>query len=179
VTGESAAERDDPARGGIAPRAITVREARADDEEHILGLVPRFVEHGYADGHTAEEVIDGTRRVLREALHAARTDEVFLIAEDDRGERGGFAYAVTQRDFFTDEPYAHISEIATVQSGDGTGTRLMDAVETWARERGYRFISLNVLDDNARARRLYARRGYEDGHRHLVKRLHPADEAAR
>jgi ribosomal protein S18 acetylase RimI-like enzyme len=148
-----------------------VREAHPGDGAFVGELVPRFVEHGAADGHTREEVIDGTRRVLSEALHGARRDDVFLIAEDEHGECTGFVYAVTEADFFTGEPYLHVSEIATVRSGDGVGAALMDAAETRARERGYRFVTLNVVDENAAARRFYERHGYTIGHHHFVKRL--------
>jgi GNAT superfamily N-acetyltransferase len=150
---------------------MNVREAGAGDEEFVLALVPRFVEHGAADGHAPQTVIDGTSRVLRAALREQRPGELFLIAEDERGERTGFVYATTVRDFFTDEEYAHVSEIAVVRSGGGTGAALMDAVDRWARERGYRMVSLNVVDENAAAARFYERRGYALGHRHYVKRL--------
>ena len=148
-----------------------VREARPGDDAFVAELVPRFVEHGAADGHTREEVIDGTRRVLRGALYGARPTDVFVIAEDENGERTGFLYAVMERDFFTDEPYLHVSEIATVRSGDGVGAALMDAAESRARKRGYRFVTLNVVDENAAARRFYERHGYAIGHHHFVKRL--------
>ena len=148
-----------------------VREARPGDEAFVADLVPRFVEHGAADGHTRQEVIDGTRRVLSEALREPRRDDVFLIAENERGERAGFVYAVAEHDFFTGEPYLHVSEIATVRSGDGTGGVLMEAAETRARERGYRFVTLNVVDENAAARRFYERHGYAIGHHHFVKRF--------
>ena len=150
-----------------------VREARPGDDAFVAALVPRFVEHGAADGHTREEVIDGTRRVLSDALHDLRRDDVFLIAENEAGERTGFVYAVTERDFFTGEPYLHVSELATVRSGDGTGGVLMEAAESRARERGYRFVTLNVVDENAAARRFYERHGYAIGHHHFVKRLPP------
>jgi GNAT superfamily N-acetyltransferase len=150
---------------------MNIREAGAGDEEFVLGLVPRFVEHGAADGHTPQTVIEGTSRVLRAALRERRPGALFLIAEDERGERAGFVYAVTVRDFFTGEEYAHVSEIAVARSGTGTGAALMDAVDRWARERGYRMVSLNVVDGNAAAQRFYARRGYALGHRHFVKRL--------
>jgi GNAT superfamily N-acetyltransferase len=148
-----------------------VREARPGDDAFVAALVPRFVEHGAADGHTREEVIDGTRRVLRESLHDAQRDDVYLIAEDERGERTGFVYAVVERDFFTGEPYLHVSEIATVRSGDGVGATLMEAAEKCARERGYRFVTLNVVDENTAARRFYERHGYTIGHHHFVKRF--------
>jgi GNAT superfamily N-acetyltransferase len=148
-----------------------LRDAHAGDAEFVAGLAPRFVEHGVADGHDPQTVIDGTRRVLREALRRPQPGDVFLIAEDERGAPAGFVYTVTHRDFFTGERYAHVSEIAVTASGAGVGGALMDAVETWARERGYRMVSLNVVDENAAGQRFYERRGYALGHRHYVKRL--------
>jgi GNAT superfamily N-acetyltransferase len=150
---------------------MILRDARADDVDFVVGLVPRFVENGIAGGHTRDEVVEGTSRVLREALHHPQRGDVFLIAQDEHGERTGFVYAVTHRDFFTGERYAHVSEIAAARSGAGVGGALMDAVERWSREHGYRMVTLNVVDDNTPAQRFYERRGYELGHRHYVKRL--------
>ncbi|HEY0614391.1 MAG TPA: GNAT family N-acetyltransferase [Candidatus Elarobacter sp.] len=150
---------------------IRIREARPGDEAFITALVPRFVEHGAADGHTPETVIEGTARVLREALREPDPDDLFLVAEDDDATPAGFVYAVTERDFFTDERYAHISELAVARSGTGVGAALMAAAEAWARNRGYAIVSLNVVDRNAAARRLYERSGYTHGHHHFVKRL--------
>jgi GNAT superfamily N-acetyltransferase len=150
---------------------MMLRDARAGDVEFVVGLVPRFVENGIAGGHTRDEVIDGTSRVLRDALQHPQRGDVFLIAEDERGAPAGFVYAVTHRDFFTGERYAHVSEIAAARSGAGVGGELMDAVERWAGDHGYGMVTLNVVDDNAPAQRFYERRGYELGHRHYVKRL--------
>jgi ribosomal protein S18 acetylase RimI-like enzyme len=150
---------------------IRVRDARADDEAFVAGLAPRFVEHGAADGHTPAEVIAGTVRVLGDALREPRAGDVFLVAEDEAGERAGFVYAVLEYDFFTDEPYLHVSEIAVARSGGGAGAALMDAAEARARERGYRFVTLNVVDANAAATRFYGRRGYGIGHHHYVMRI--------
>jgi GNAT superfamily N-acetyltransferase len=150
---------------------MTIRAARAGDEDFIVGLVPRFVENGIAGGHTRDEVVEGTARVLREALHAQRSGEVLLIATDEQGAPSGFVYAVTERDFFTGEEYAHVSEIAVARSGDGTGAALMDAAEAWSRARGHRLMTLNVVDTNVDAQRFYARRGFAIAHRHYTKRF--------
>jgi GNAT superfamily N-acetyltransferase len=150
---------------------VTVRPARPDDEAFVVGLVPRFVEHGAADGHSVDEVIVGTSRVLEQALRAPRRGELFLLAEGDDGERAGFAYAVTERDFFTGESYVHVSELAVARSGAGIGAALMAAVETWAGEHGSRFVTLNVVEENVDAQRFYERLGYAIGHRHYVRRL--------
>lgn len=150
---------------------MLLRDAGPDDDAFVAGLVPRFVEHGVAGGHTRDEVIDGTRRVLSNALRTARPGDLFLIAETDGGERAGFVYAVTECDFFTGEPYVHVSEIAVARSGEGVGTLLMDAVESWARGRGCRIVTLNVVDENRPGRRLYERLGFGLAHHHYVKRL--------
>jgi GNAT superfamily N-acetyltransferase len=149
---------------------IRLRDAHAGDEAFVGGLAPRFVEHGAADAHTPAEVIEGTRRVLREALRARPEHDLFLIGEDD-AEPVGFVYGVTERDFFTGEPYLHVSEIATARSGGGVGAALMAGAEAWALERGYRFVTLNVVEENAPAQRFYERRGYVPGHRHYVRRF--------
>jgi Acetyltransferases len=44
----------------------------------------------------------------------------------------------------------------------GVGTRLLEAAEAAARQRGYTHIGLSVALENRRARSLYTRRGYQD-----------------
>lgn len=154
-----------------AAHAMRLREARPDDAAFIVELVPRFTENGVAGGHTRGEVIEGTSHVLRAALEEPVPGQVLLIAEDGNAQPMGFVYAVTHRDFFTGEAYLHVSEIAAVRSGEGVGAVLMDAVETWARDRGDRIVTLNVVDENTAAQRFYARRGFVIAHRQYVKRL--------
>jgi ribosomal protein S18 acetylase RimI-like enzyme len=45
--------------------------------------------------------------------------------------------------------------------GQGIGTALMGRVEAFARQRGYAFLSLEVVDTNVGAQRLYRRMGFE------------------
>lgn len=154
---------------------MILREAHAGDEAFVVGLVPRFVENGLAGGHSREEIVEGTSRVLREAIRNPKRGEIVLIAEEEAAngpaEPAGFVYAITDRDFFTGEAYAHVSEIAVTHSGTGTGAHLMNAIERWARDRGYALVTLNVVGTNTSAQRFYERRGYALGHHHYIKRL--------
>ena len=150
--------------------SISVRAAVPSDRAFVLDLAERFgptraAWRGYA------EVVDGTRAVLAAALDARREGEAVLIAVRGADEAVGCVYLITQRDFFTGEPHGHISEIATSADGGGAGRSLMDAAESWSRERGFRYLSLNVNDANEKARRFYERRAYEPEYRHLVKLL--------
>src|SRR6185312_10622833 len=113
----------------------------------------------------------GTQRALGAAFDDVSDDEVMFIAHDAAGVRLGFAYVVTHHDFFTGEAHAHLSEIATVADGSGAAPALMDAAEAWARDRGYRYLSLNVNDTNERAHAFYLRRDYQPEYRHLAKLL--------
>jgi GNAT superfamily N-acetyltransferase len=53
----------------------------------------------------------------------------------------------------------------------GVARALMDAIEEWARRRGYRHVTLNVFDGNARARALYGSLGYQAETIHFRKSL--------
>ncbi|MFN2461070.1 MAG: N-acetyltransferase family protein [Candidatus Velthaea sp.] len=150
--------------------AVTVRVARADDEDFVVGLARRFGDTRAA-WRSYDEVVRGTER----ALHAAFAQrgpaaEIFIAGAAD-GEPLGFAYVVTHHDFFTGEAHGHISEIASVVDASGAGSALISACETWARECGYRYLSLNVNDTNPTAHAFYERRDYEPEYRHLAKLL--------
>jgi len=153
-------------------KVMRLRDGTPTDGDFVAALASRFVEHAVAGGHTREEVIVGTARALRRALASPREDVLFLIAEDERGERCGFVYARMERDYFTDEPTVHVEEVAATRSGEAIGSALMDAAEAWARARGAASITLNVVEGNP-ANRLYDRRGYVLGNLHRVKRLTP------
>jgi GNAT superfamily N-acetyltransferase len=147
-----------------------VRAAQSSDRNFVVGLATRFGPTRAA-WREFDEVVRGTQRQLAKAFDDPGAADVILIAVDSSDEPLGFAFVVTQRDFFTGENHGHISEIATVADGSGAGRALMDASEAWTRERGFRYLSLNVNDTNEAARRFYERRDYVPEYRHLVKLL--------
>jgi ribosomal protein S18 acetylase RimI-like enzyme len=148
-----------------------VRAATLLDEPFVLSLAERFGETR-ARWRGSAEVVEGTRRQLAAAFAAGpRDDHALLIAIGSGGDRVGFVFLVTHEDFFTGERHGHISEIATVADGRGAGGALVAASERWSRERGYRYLSLNVNDTNESARRFYERRAFVPEYRHIVKLL--------
>jgi ribosomal protein S18 acetylase RimI-like enzyme len=59
--------------------------------------------------------------------------------------------------------------------GKGVGTALMEAVEGWARERGFEHLALSVRTANEGARRLYERRGFRSLYETMYSTLAPRD----
>ena len=140
-----------------------IRPAVAADRDLVESLAARLVDGFDAPSHrTKPELIEGDRRALAAWFdHPPQSDEAMLIAELD-GRLAGVAFLVTQVDYFTERPHAHLSVLAVAKDaeGKGVGRALLDASEQWARDRGSDRLTLSALVTNARARGIYERRGY-------------------
>jgi ribosomal protein S18 acetylase RimI-like enzyme len=77
------------------------------------------------------------------------------------------------KDYFTDHPRAYVDNLAVAQEseGKGVGRALLDYVERWARDHGYREVVLDVFAGNQRAIAFYERQGYRPDHIRMVKPL--------
>jgi GNAT superfamily N-acetyltransferase len=110
---------------------------------------------------------------IEQALVRPAPDATVLVAESPAGVPLGFIHLHGSTDFFTGERHGHVSDlvVAPEAEGQGVGSGLMSAAETWARGRGYRLLSLHVFDENGRARAMYERLGYRPDIIKLVKAL--------
>ena len=144
--------------------SITVRDARAEDREAILALVPRLRAFGPSPLRSPEDLDRAEADALAQALDDLPEDAALIVAELT-GSSGiaGVAFMLTHTDYFTREQHGHLSilSVAEPAEGRGVGRALLDAVEQWTRSRGYRFVTLNAFGDNKRARAVYERAGYE------------------
>jgi GNAT superfamily N-acetyltransferase len=102
-------------------------------------------------------------RWLSESLNQHNQKTMVLIAEDELGERRGFA-TVSHSTHFTGQRQAYIGELATSETveGRGVGKALVEACEQWARGQGYTFLTLTTGAANARALRFYHHLGFQD-----------------
>jgi len=156
------------------PLPLSIRSARHDDEAFLLSLLPRLADFPLPDWRTADEIARGDRPILLEALHGRIEHAAILVAElSPGGERAGYVLATTKHDYFTRAAHAHVEVIAVTPEAEGRGVAraLMDAIEEWARRRGYRHVTLNVFGRNARAKALYDSLGYEVETVHYRKAL--------
>ena len=110
---------------------------------------------------TAEEIGEADARVVRAFFENPPEGAALLLAESG-GVPLGFIYLEVLRDYFVGEEHGHVGILAVTQEaeGRGAGGALMRAAEAWALGRGYRRLTLNVFDGNARARAVYLHLGY-------------------
>ena len=138
--------------------AARIREAVAADAG---ALAPLSAQLGYpADAAT----------IARRLGHiTARRAGVVLVAVDARGGVLGFAQAEPRRLVFT-EPFVELAALVVAETarGHGVGATLLDAIEAWARGRG--FASLRVRSNvvRERAHRFYLREGFAEKKRQTV-----------
>jgi GNAT superfamily N-acetyltransferase len=105
----------------------------------------------------------GEQRTLEVWFNTPREHTALFVAERDDGSVLGAAYAEQLQDYFTREMHGHLGilMVADHAEGVGVGRALMSAIEQWARDKGYRFLTLNVFAANERARRFYEHVGYQ------------------
>lgn len=152
---------------------VRVRPADPGDEPFLLGLMARLAEFPTPAWRPPPEITTADHAILRGALHGPRPDAIIRVAVTAEGNPLGYVFATTHTDYFTREPVAHVEVLAIAPEAEGRGLArlLMENAESWARERGYRRVTLNVFDGNARARGLYQRLGYLPETIHYLKEL--------
>ena len=151
---------------------MNIRPAMQSDEAAVLALVPRLHAFKPATFRSADVLDAGESRTLRRFFAEPATGARLWVAEAN-GAVIGAAYVETATDYFTAEPHGHLGILVVAEDaqGSGVGRSLMATVEDWARNEGFRFISLNVFADNDRAISLYEKRAYRPDFVRYVKQL--------
>jgi len=153
---------------------MTIRPARPDDEAFLIRLTRRLADFPLPAWRSADEIAQSDRQILRDSLRGLLPGSAILVAElEPEGTPAGYVFATTRQDYFTATAHAHVEVLAVEPDAQGQGVArgLMGAIEAWARECGYGWVTLNVFDRNTRARALYDRLGYLPETIHYRKEL--------
>ncbi|MGY8704937.1 GNAT family N-acetyltransferase [Bradyrhizobium sp. 18BD] len=141
--------------------ALRLRLAGPIDEPFIRHLFEQvrtgqFVATGLS-GPILSQVIAQQYRSQAAAYAAQFPDAISLVVTRDGTAIGRLLLHCTRERW-------HIVDIALLpaESGCGIGTKILDALETSARERCVETLTLSVLADNLAARRFYLRQGFNE-----------------
>lgn len=166
-----------PVEAETAPVPVTVRPASEADRPFMFGLASRLAGVARLPWRDPAEAAHFQDAYMRGALvdHPV-AGAVTLIAVDGQGTPLGFIHVEPARDSLTEADCGYVSLLAVTPQAEGRGVarRLLAAAEGWAREMGYRFLSLEVFAGNDRGRKFYARAGYREESLRLLK---PVSEA--
>ncbi len=150
---------------------LHVRPYVPNDRSFVLSLAPRLAigKQPYRDLTLWLKTVE---EWLTESIEQHNQKTMVLIAEDEQGERLGFA-TVSHNAHFTGQPQAYIGELAASENveGQGVGSALVKACEQWAREQGYTIITLTTGAGNTRALKFYDHLGFHNEDITLTKLL--------
>jgi ribosomal protein S18 acetylase RimI-like enzyme len=134
---------------------VHVRSYTSTDRSFIFGLAPRLA-IGKQTWREPALWLKTVKEWLTESIAQHNQKTVILIAENEQGERLGFA-TVSHSVHFTGQRQAYIGELVTSEAaeGQGVGTALVKTCEQWAREQGYGIITLTTGAGNTRALKFY------------------------
>ncbi len=140
---------------------IHVRPYDPRDREFVFSLGPRLA-IGKQPWRDLASWLKTVEQWLSESINQHNEKTMVLIAEDEQGEKLGFA-SVSHSTHFTGQRQAYIGELVTSENaeGRGVGSALVKACEKWARDQGYTIITLTTGAGNTRALSFYDHLGYK------------------
>lgn len=148
-----------PVSGASTTSSLQIRPATPADEAFIREVMPRLVEFGPPAWRDAAQLTATDLAVLLEAVRQPTPHRNVFIAEQDQPL--GLVHLTVNTDFYQQE-HAHLADlvVATAAEGRGIGRALLDYAESWARTRGYSWLTLSVFAQNTHARAVYERAGF-------------------
>lgn len=141
---------------------LEIQEADFDDPAHCVGIVEILDSYASDPVGGGAPLSDGVRTRLVPALRVHRTALVLLALAD--GRAAGVAVCFFGLSTFQARPLLNIHDLAVLPEfrGRGVGRALLAAVEDQALRRGCCKLTLEVQDDNQRARSVYRSVGFAD-----------------
>ena len=141
---------------------MKVSEASTVDLDAMLALFPRLAAFDIPANRNPEHLWNGDVQILRDWLAGNRDDCIAHIAKDDNDGLLGFALVTLRPELLSRAPSAHLEAIVVADGAEGQGvaSSLLASVESSAKARGARSMSLTVFAKNERARKVYERAGY-------------------
>ena len=144
---------------------ITIRKALPADAAFIAQHAYRLLDFKLPEWREQKknEMIQADIHHITKALETADANDCVFIADDETGKPLGFIRIVMHEDYYNGEQHAHVNDIVVIANaeGKGVGKLLLAKADAWAKDKQARWITLNVFDENIRARAVYEKAGYK------------------
>ena len=153
---------------------FTIHPARDEaDRVFIRGLNVRLSSVIDAPTHSNEEVIAFQDRFTASAWGNGTGHSATFVAVGKDGQRLGYVNVRESADEIANEKCGYIALLAIVAEaeGEGVGQSLLQEAERWAREMGFRRLSLDVFASNHRGQRFYQTAGFRPETIRVIKQL--------
>ena len=137
---------------------------RKSDTEFILTLLPSLADPELPHWRDPDVMLDIDKKIIKAEIEEGNKDNAIYIAEDtENQEQLGFIFLEVGTDYYHPEPHGHIADIivSPTARGRGIGKMLMKKAEEWTKDNGYSLLTLNVFNDNDKARKLYSSLGFK------------------
>ena len=154
---------------------FAVREARVDDREAILALMPRLAAFDVPASRDPKHLWMSDAKMFERWCAGEEDACLVQVAVDSSGAVVGLAMATLRPELLSREPSSHLEAIAVAEgmAGNGIGRLLLEAIEDRVRKRGALSMTLHVFASNARARGFYEKSGY---HGELMRYIKPLND---
>ena len=143
--------------------SVTIRRVEKRDTNFILELLPSLMDPELPHWRDPNVMLDIDQRIIKAEILDGNKDNAIFIAEDEETKQQlGFIFLEIGTDYYHREPHGHIADIIVSPEarGRGIGKMLMNKAEEWTKDCGYSLLTLNVFDDNKKARKLYSSLGF-------------------
>lgn len=155
----------------MRPGQIEIRAFRESDRAETFELADRLT-FGMPAWREPDACRAAVRRWVESSVCRAPEEGAFFVAADAAGAVIGFI-SVERSSHFSGEQEACVGELVVAEAaeGRGIGRRLVAEAEEWARQRGYRTLTLITGAANTPARHFYERLGFLEEEVRLTKVL--------
>ena len=149
--------KDVPNTGMLSVEIVEADLNRTEHQQAVVDMINAYSMDPMGDGEPLPEEI---RAALIPGLQQHPTTLIFLAYEGEKA----IGIAVCFRGFstFAARPLINIHDLSVLPDyrGKGVGRRLLEAVEWKARELGCCKLTLEVLENNHKARKIYEAAGF-------------------
>jgi ribosomal protein S18 acetylase RimI-like enzyme len=154
---------------------FTLRFATAADASAIRALLPRLAAFTLPTHRQPEHLWESDAELLDQWAIGMRPDVFVQLAQDHDNRVLGATITSLRPEPLSHAPSAHLEVLVVDDSavGQGIGSALMREMERESRSRGATVLTLHVFANNARARALYERAGFDGELLRYIKPLAP------